>query len=122
MHDIQRTALTRLLAVLTSLKAENRINLPDGTTYGALEIKSPDVAMPGKRSKSPYPRGERSSYVQACIGGMEVGDVVVVPLGDYPMEVLGSAVASTASRMWGPNSYVTKRGFDGKGIEILRQA
>lgn len=122
MHEIQKNALDRLLAVLVGLKAEYRINLPDGTTYGTLEVKPKDEPKGKGKRNSKYPHGERAAYVQSVIAGMEVGDVIVVPLAGYPIEDLASSVASTASRLWGPATYISKRRLDGQGVEILRQA
>ena len=124
MHDIQKTALNRLLSVLGSLKAEYRINLPDGTTYGTLEIKAKEEPKPEKRSRNlVYRFGELSEYCRALIASMEVHDVLVLPSDVYPAKTLASSVSSTAARLWGPGSYMVARcGPDKATVQIMRTA
>ena len=121
MHDIQKTALNRLLSVLTGLKAEYRINLPDGTTYGTLEVKAPEAPRASPR-KSAYPHGERSTYAQALIGDMYPGDVRRLGNDVYPQKIIAATLSSTAHRLWGSGNYVVQRCADGIHTEILRTA
>jgi len=120
MHDIQKTALTRLLSVLTGLKAEYRINLPDGTTYGTLEVK-PAVTRATPR-KAAYPHGERSTYMQAMLGGMQPGDVATISNDPYPQKIAAASASSTAHRLWGAGNYIVQRNADGITTEVLRTA
>jgi len=120
MHDIQKTALNRLLSVLTGLKAEYRINLPDGTTYGTLEVKTPDAPTEKAKRKAAYPHGERATYAQALIGNMMPGDVLSIDNFAYPQKIVAATLSSTAHRLWGTGSYVVQRNADGIHTEIMR--
>ena len=123
MLDIQKKALLRLMGVLTSLNAQYKIVLPDGTEYGTLEVAKPGVRT-RKRPKPEHPHGERAAWAASQISDMVVGEVRsldVVASGYSPKDARQSTSA-LANRLWGASNYITNLTEDCKHVEIMRLA
>lgn len=120
MLEVQKIAFTRLISVLSSIKAEYKIILPDGTEYGTLEVSKKGADKPAKVRL--YPHGDRSNYMNAILGGMSPGDVISIPTDVYPIEILAQAAATQAHRLWGKGNSICRRSSDKTSVEVMRTA
>lgn len=111
--SIKEKALQNALSVLDALKCGYKVITTDGQEYGELA-----VVMPKKRHRSKYPLGTYANYVRPFIDGLTVGDVSVIPLGEFDGKDLQSSVTIHAHHKWGKGSYKTC--VTDKAVEILR--
>ena len=122
MLDVQKKALVRLIAVLSSLQAKYKIILPDGTEYGTLEVKA---TKPERKTREKiYPHGERAAWASALIGHMQPNDVLSIPVegSGYKPLVARQAITATAHRLWGVGNYITCLNEGSTHVEVMRTA
>lgn len=118
--EVQKTALTRALALLRAAGVKFAVIGLDGEKYGELEIAAPRSV---RRQPSRFPRGSFIGYFAPLVKGMKAGDSVLVPFGQFGQdaiakEQLRSALASHCSAQWGNKTYITHTNRE--GIELLR--
>lgn len=117
MLDIQRKQIDKLVTLLDAWECKYKIVLPDGTALGKLEV------MPERKKAAPkYPRGELIAYFLPYIGGMDLGDVVSVPGGRYPLDALRGSLSAWATHHWGNGSVTTYVNHESNTVEVLRIA
>lgn len=115
MLEIQKKQILKFASMLDTWGAEYKIILPDGEELGALE-----VAPKRKKAASKYPRGALSTHFLPYIEGMDFGDVVNVPAGEYPLETLRGSLSAWATHHWGNKSVTTFINHKTNMVEVLR--
>lgn len=117
MHTVQKNVLNRAIQMLDSLGLDYYIVIPD-----AEPIQKGDfVIEPKKKYKHKYPRGTLvQMFRHLGIDKMNIGDVVIVPVGDYDKSSIQGSLASFAHRLWGSGAAITA--VAGDAIEIMRVA
>lgn len=114
--DIRMVALQRALQYLNSCNAKYKIIAEDGSEYGTLEVVK---NQPPKRQLA-YPVGMLRNYYGPYIQNMNVGDVVLVPLGQFDFDRLQGGIGSLSNKLWGNGSVITRRDPVRNAIEVLR--
>lgn len=115
MKEIQQKYLQTAIKQLSILPVKFAIIDDAGNQYGDLEITVEKIR---KRKKSAYPKGLITAYVMPFIKDLTVGDVAVVPFGDWDKKSLNSGLTACASRVWGNGSYTSCTSKD--HIELMR--
>ena len=115
MKEIQQKYLQTAIKQLSILPVQFAIIDDMGNQYGDLEVAVEKVR---KRKKSAYPKGSITAYVMPFIKDLTVGDVAVVPFGDWDKKSLNSGLTACASRIWGNGSYTSCTSKD--HIELMR--
>lgn len=108
-----------ILNVLAGQGAKYCIHMPDGTTYGNLEIPQ---EQPKKKVFSKLRKhGAISAHIKPYLANVTPGEVVVIPdpmLPDLDNNRFQSCIAARCSMMWGPGSYTALQ--CDAGVEVLR--
>jgi|APGre2960657444_1045066.scaffolds.fasta_scaffold95954_4 hypothetical protein len=112
--SVKEHALGKALQILGALKCEYKIITTDGQEHGNLVV----VTNNNKRNKPLRPIGTYSNYIRPFIEHLKVGDVAVVPFGEFSGGDLQSNVGARAIHLWGTGSY--KSCITGTTVEILR--
>jgi hypothetical protein len=115
MKEIQQKYLQTAIKQLSILPVQFAIIDDMGNQYGDLEVAVEKVR---KRKKSVYPKGSITTYVLPFIMDLAVGEVAVVPFGDWDKKSLNSGLTACASRIWGNGSYTSCTSKD--HIELMR--
>jgi hypothetical protein len=119
MTLVEQKTLAKALTLLEALKVKYCVIDSDQTSHGNLKVAEAPKKLK-KRQPSPYRRGERSEYITKHLKGMEVGDVKVVPFGDYLPEMLQSNVSSWCCNRFGVGGAKVTANKEAKRIEVLR--
>jgi hypothetical protein len=114
--DIRMVALQRALQLLNSCNAKYKVIAEDGSEYGTLNVVK---HQPLKRQLA-YPVGMLRNYYGPFIQNMNVGDVVLVPLGQFDFDRLQGGIGSLSNKLWGNRSVITRRDPVRNAIEVLR--
>lgn len=93
--NLEAKAVQRAVQVLLNLKCQYFVVMQDGTTFGEL---------PSKKG-SGLPHGTLTHYFKPFVQNVRVGEIVVIPLLDYPKGSMASSLASHLSKHWGNGSY-----------------
>ena len=108
-----------ILNVLANQGAKYCLRMPDGTTYGNLDI--PEDGKKRKQFSKLRKHGAIAEYLQDYLDPLAAGDVVQIPMPDLPdltESRFQSAICGRAHKLWGIGSYTT---LQGNGfIEVLR--
>lgn len=112
--DVKTIALNRAVALLSSLGAQYKIIMPDGGTYGALEVVEP------KKPGAKYGHGVLRNHARQHMVNMVQGDVIQVPVDNLDVDSVQTAIANYARHNWGLGSVVTSRSIDRLHVEVLR--
>jgi hypothetical protein len=89
----------------------------DDEEHGSLEV----VAKKIKRSsRLGLPFGTLRDHVVPYITGMEPGDLVEIPCGDFPAENVRSNACAWATAAWGRGTYTSTVNRKTKHIELYR--
>jgi len=115
MKEIQQKYLQAAIKQLSILPVKFAVIDDEGNKYGMLEVA---VENTRKRKKSVHLRGAITSYAMPFIKDLKVGDVAVVPYGDWNKKSLNSGLTACASRIWGNGSYISCSAKD--HIELMR--
>lgn len=114
--SVKEKALQDALRTLNALGCAYKVITTDGHEHGDLE-----VVVPKQRTRTlKYPVGTYSTYIKPHLEHLSVGDVAVIPVGEFDAADLQGAVTSTAHNLWGKRSYKTC--VNGKSVELLRIA
>jgi len=113
MHDLHRIGLDRAIAFLKSIECQFKVIDGNGNVY--TNISENEVR---KRRPSIYPRGLLSAHVKKHLFPIKVGQVVVIPSGDFDLDSVGKTATSIMSHAYGNGSYASHKAEG--GIEILR--
>lgn len=126
MLTVQKRALDLAIRSLQACKAQYYIKDMDGNVFtdGSLIVKeapAPKEPKTKRTSRCGLPRGELTKYVEGCIGQMQSGDVLQVPIYENGnMKSLHSAIASYGCRAWGAGSITTHRDYGNSCVEVMR--
>lgn len=112
--DVKTMALQRAVKILNSIGASYKIITEDGGEFGDLEV------VKTTKKKNRYPFGVLRSYYGPIVSDMAVGDVRLVPIGEYCMESIQSGICSYAGILWGNGSVMTRRDSVNNAVEVLR--
>jgi len=115
--DIRTVALNRAITLLDSVGAQYKIIAPDGGEFGELIAAPP---RSGGRAPLEHPYGDISAYYQPLVEGMEIGDVVQVPISRFSLKAIQGGVASFAGAMWGAGSVMTQQRPDEGLVDVFR--
>lgn len=116
---VKAAVLNKAVAMLSALKVEFIIKTEDGEyiKMGNLEIQEPKTRA--TKRKSDFPHGTYKNYIESFgLSTMQVGDVIVIPKGNFDAETIRGSLSSRACKLWGNGSSVTS--IVGDVIEILR--
>lgn len=95
----------------------------EGNEYAkGLEIQQPKLSEPKRKKATHREHGAVAQHYQPYVNTLKVGEVAVVPLGQFKTEkeVLRGAITSWCVQHWGKNSY--KSCITDNAVEILRTA
>jgi hypothetical protein len=113
MHDLHKKGLDRAIAFLTSIECQFKVSDGEGNVY--TNISENEVR---KRRPSIYPHGLLSAHVKKHLDQIKVGQVVVIPSGDFDLDSVGRTATSIMSKVYGNGSYASHK--TNHGFEILR--
>lgn len=113
--SVKERAMEQCLRTLGALGCKYKIIAADGQEYGDLQLERRK-----KIRNLKYKYGLLSSHVNSFLNGMAVGDVVVIPCGEFDVPDLQSCTTSMANKKWGAGAYKTAR--NGQTLEVLRVA
>ena len=120
MMTVQKAVLNKAIILLNSLGAEYVIQLQDEEPVikGDLVVKTNKRTKKGKR---PYPHGTFTNlFRQMKVDNMSVGDVTIVPIGDFPVSKIQSTLSSFCTNTWGAGSAMTSVNKAEKTVEVIR--
>jgi hypothetical protein len=118
--SVTATALSRAIGLLTALKADYVIKLPDAEpiVYGDLQLK-PIKPPKGKRSPATAPHGAYTNYCrEQGVDKMEVGDVLTFTPKMLDVQRVRSVASSLGGKTYGDGSVITA--VHNGVVEILR--
>tara|TARA_R110000868_G_scaffold115032_4_gene307560 strand:- start:14581 stop:14928 length:348 start_codon:yes stop_codon:yes gene_type:complete len=113
MHDLHRIGLDRAIAFLKSIECQFKVIDGKGNVY--TNISENEVK---KRRPRTYPHGLLSAHVKKHLDQIKVGQVVVIPSGDFDLDSVGRTATSIMSKVYGNGSYTSHKADH--GFEILR--
>jgi hypothetical protein len=115
MMQVQQIALDRALKSLDVLGAQYRVILPDGSSYGTLEV------MPErKRAARSFEYGEITAYFLSQVESMQPGDCISISGDKFGPEQVRKTISAWAARHWGPGSVITSVTREANIVEVLR--
>lgn len=113
MHDLHKVGLDRAIAFLKSIECQFKVIDDEGNVF--TNISENEVR---KRRPSIYPHGLLSAHVKKHLDQIKVGQVVVIPTGDFDLDSIGSTATSIMNKTYGNGSYASHKADH--GFEILR--
>lgn len=122
LTETQLKLLDRVIDVLKGMKLDYAVRMPDGTINGDLDAvrgKKPKAPTERKRAPLTYKYGELRAYIRPYLDGMTPGNVVVVPCGQYKLDVLRSSVSSYMSAKYGNKMHTIVTHHDKGCIEVM---
>ena len=120
MEQLQITtkAIQQAVALLRAAGAQFKIISPNGDAFGELEVKP--IKASGGRKPDHYKRGVLLDHARPFVAETGVGDIALIPFGEFDGKILYGSVCSHLSREWGAGSYTSTRNDPMKRIEVLR--
>jgi hypothetical protein len=109
------------LSKLKVTRCAFKVVLPDDSVQEFDPDNKLNAEPKRKRSPSTYPHGSLTKYFRPMVVGMQVGDVVAVPVGEFDMETLLGALSAWASHTWGRNSHTAAANHKDNTVELLRR-
>jgi hypothetical protein len=115
--NVKSIALERALAMLRAASCQYVVLTEDGTqfTHGDLEVVK---ATKRKHLKRNAPYGAMNKHYLPILEELQVGEMALVPYGDFPRKPLHSAVSAWCSKHFGNRNTITH--YNDQGIEVLR--
>lgn len=114
--QLQKTQLKRIETMLTGMGCVYKIRTPDGETHSNRE----EVKVSKGGRKLAYPMGTWAAYIEPYLKDLKIGEVALVPKGEFEIAKLQQNVSSYAIKLWGNGAAVTARRED--GVEVMRVA
>ena len=116
---VKAAVLNKAVAMLSALKVDFVIKTEDGEyiKMGNLEVQEPKTRATKRKSEVPY--GTYKNHIESFgFAAMQVGDVLVVPKGEYDAEAVRGSLSSRGCKLWGNGSTITS--IVGDKVEVLR--
>jgi hypothetical protein len=117
MEQIKQTTLKKAIVLLNAIGAQYAIIDTDGEKHGNLE-----VIEQRKRRKGLYKHGELTAYCMSNFKELAVGDVLIFPIGPYPIKDMQRTLSSWICKQYGNSTHTTCMSEDRQSIEVLRVA
>jgi hypothetical protein len=118
--SVTTTALARAITLLTALKADYIIRIPDlePIVHGDMQLM-PVKPPKGKRSPATAPHGAYTNFCRAKgVDKMQVGDVLSFTTDELDVQRVRSVASSLGGKTYGDGSVITA--VHGDLVEILR--
>ncbi len=115
--SVKEKALQQALRTLEALGCQYKVITAEGEEHGALQVQR---QKPARTRTLRHPPGTFKNYLAPHMEPMKVGDVAVIPSGEFAPTELQGAVTSLACNRWGKGSYMTT--VKGSTVELLRIA
>ena len=118
--SVTTTALARAINLLTALKADYIIQIPDldPIVHGDMQLM-PVKPPKGKRRAPTAPHGAYTNYCrEQGVDKMQVGDVLSFTTDGLDVQRVRSVASSLGGKTYGDGSVITA--VHGKIVEILR--
>jgi hypothetical protein len=115
MSGIQNEVLKKAIKLIEVLKLEYAIIDFDGNVLGNLEIKK-------KEKVRKYKRGLPSQYVRPFLKNLNIGEIVIVPCGQFDKPTVGQTVSAMAYNLWGKGGAKQTSRNGNNSIEVMRIA
>ena len=112
MNTVKALAIDQALKLLNASGCKYFVVDEEGKTYGEIPV------LPKQKNDRKYKPGEMLNYYKPFVINAKVGDVVVIPYGNFDQRSLSGAVTAYLSNTWGKKSY--KSYMTNSAIEILR--
>jgi len=96
--SLENKAIERAVQILANMKCQYFVVTQDGTTFGEIPTNK-------KINRSGLPHGTLTGYFKPLIANVKPGEIVVIPVLDYPKDSLASSLAAHLSVNWGAGSY-----------------
>lgn len=110
MNQVKKMAIKQALKLLDASGCKYYVIDEEGDSYGEVPKQN--------KSKRKYKCGEMANYFKPYLSEIKVGDVAVIPSGEFDIRSLSGAITAYLSHEWGKQSY--KSCTNKKTIEILR--
>ena len=115
--DIRTITLQQSLKLLGALGAQYKVIMPEGDSYGTLEV----VTQPVKPKKgSRYGWGALRAYYRPLVEAMQVGEVILIPVDRFDMLSLSSGVSDLASFLWKKGNSKVNQRPDLNAVQVMR--
>ena len=115
MHELQKKALEKTIAFLKSINCQYKVVDTDGNIFTNV---NEGETFKKRRAKSIYPHGSLTNHIKKYTESLEIGQVITIPIGEFDIDRIGSALTPHLSAKFGNGSYTTHRAKD--GVEVLR--
>jgi len=115
--DIRTITLQQVLKLLGALGAQYRIIMPEGDSYGTLEVITEPV-RPKKGSR--YGWGSLRAYYRPLIEAMEVGEDIIVPVDRFDMLSLATGISDLVASKWGKGNGKVNQREDLNAVQVMR--
>jgi hypothetical protein len=120
MLEIQKNTLVKAIKLLNSIGVEYAI-LAGEEKHGTLEVVDKNIKKHGERNFShKYGRGTLVTYVKPYIENLKVGEVAVIPIGDYEIDAIAATSATYAHKIFGTGGHTGRKDKENNVYEIMR--
>jgi len=109
--DLKTKAIEKIARQLANLGCEYMI-VPDGDVSKAL---TNGRFTHHKKTK----RGEYTKHIDRYAANLQPGEIVIIPVGEFPVAALQAAVSAYAFRAFGKGNFASARTEDDMGVELL---
>lgn len=110
---IKQDAVKKALALLKAANAMYRIIEEDGSEYTNIVEKK-------KTRTYQYPKGALTSYLRPHVENMEMGELIEIPVGEFNLHSLQSAVTGWFCNNKGNGSCMSSVNKDKNVVEVIR--
>ena len=87
----------------------------DDEEHGGLEVVKTD-----KRRKLSLPFGTMRAHIQPFMGDMQPGDLVEIPILEFPPETVRGGACAWANEKWGRGTYTSTINKTSNKVELYR--
>ena len=121
MEQIFSNMLKKAVADLKTLQAKGFVQFKiqsEMGEFGDLKVEAKKKKTVKNPSNVPY--GSIRQYALPFIQGMQAGDIVSIPVGEYIPENLRGNICSWCTSAWGKKSYTSAYNRKTHSIEVYR--
>ena len=114
---VKAATLKKAIALLSALQTEFIIKTEEGDLYTLGDLVLADDSKRTRTCKDP--RGMHKDFlIAAGLDAMQVGQVLVIPKGEFDVSAVQRRASSRACALWGNGSTTTA--VVGDSVEVLR--